>query len=326
MDQVGGVHALTNESETVAKTYEFGPYGSMLAESGSAPNDFVFPATYLKLADVPELRLSPRRVYDADTRRYLQRDQKAPVPTYTYCLSDLGKCVDPSGLEVVKIANDLEVITGTLTDLRAHGKKLLAAQKLQSAAEKYGMGSERYKRVLHEIKVGAGEAGLKDILKLVEAGGKFLELHEKVQMLADVISGDEEAKVKVAEKLGNELVEKLLSMTPLGKVGAKLILGLAKDASALGAWIAQKVGEINTARACVCCLLSQTSSPKRNYETWKTREGYECYTAGKALYVKVAKPKSTQEDGFFGTLYRIMTKPVTKAYVKCPHGVSEVRR
>jgi uncharacterized protein RhaS with RHS repeats len=58
-DPVGGVCQLTAEDETVAKRYDYSPFGRILGETGSAPNDFTFPATYAQVSGVPDLRLSP---------------------------------------------------------------------------------------------------------------------------------------------------------------------------------------------------------------------------------------------------------------------------
>jgi YD repeat-containing protein len=81
-DQVGGVRHLTDPYHNTIKSYAFEPFGRLLAEAGSAPNDFAFPATYIQLSELPTLRLSPTRGYDARTGRFSQRDphQNPAVP------------------------------------------------------------------------------------------------------------------------------------------------------------------------------------------------------------------------------------------------------
>jgi len=83
LDQVGGVRRLTDAYENVIQTLELSPFGRMLEESGSAPNDLTFPATYLELHDLTALRLSPTRPYDATTGRFTGRDRfLGGVPSY----------------------------------------------------------------------------------------------------------------------------------------------------------------------------------------------------------------------------------------------------
>ena len=73
-DQVGGVRNLTNASQGVSDSYEYSPFGRILAETDAAPNDFTFPATYINLPDLPEIALSPTRAHSALAGRFLQRE------------------------------------------------------------------------------------------------------------------------------------------------------------------------------------------------------------------------------------------------------------
>jgi len=74
MDQVGGIHRLTDAWGNIIKTYEFSPFGRGLEESGAAPNDFVFPGTYLLLPDLEGYPLSPTRPYDVGLGTFVSRD------------------------------------------------------------------------------------------------------------------------------------------------------------------------------------------------------------------------------------------------------------
>jgi len=65
---------LTDAWGNIIKTYEFSPYGRVLQESGAAPNDFVFPGTYVFLPDAPSYPLSPARLYSALAGRFGSRD------------------------------------------------------------------------------------------------------------------------------------------------------------------------------------------------------------------------------------------------------------
>ncbi|RLC61592.1 MAG: hypothetical protein DRI48_10585, partial [Chloroflexi bacterium] len=99
-DQVGGVRQLTDAYQNTAQAFEYEPFGRILAETGSAPNDFTFPATYLQLPDLPTLRLSPTRVYDARLGRYTGRDLLHPATNrYTYAFQNSLLRVDPDAFE-----------------------------------------------------------------------------------------------------------------------------------------------------------------------------------------------------------------------------------
>jgi hypothetical protein len=96
-DQVGGIHRLTAADETTAQTLEFSPYGRMLVETGTAPNRFSFPATYVSLSDSPSLLLSPGRVYCSSVGRFAARDTEEPTATYVAFGSNPNRVPDPSG-------------------------------------------------------------------------------------------------------------------------------------------------------------------------------------------------------------------------------------
>jgi len=102
-DQVGGVKELTDDSQSVVQYYEYSPFGRILEDTGSAPNDFTFPATYIKLPDVESLTLSPRRLYDAASSRYASRDRASTAPEYHVFTGNPGRNVDPSGLQMASI-------------------------------------------------------------------------------------------------------------------------------------------------------------------------------------------------------------------------------
>jgi RHS repeat-associated protein len=101
-DQVGGVRHLTDPYHNTIKSYAYEPFGRILAESGNAPNDFTFPATYVVLAQLRTHRLSPSRLYDAASGRFIARDARKHVePTNLYGYGSsrpLSDC-DPTGLE-----------------------------------------------------------------------------------------------------------------------------------------------------------------------------------------------------------------------------------
>jgi len=99
LDQVGGVRDLTDDAQAIVKTYEFSPFGRILEDTGSAPNDFTFPATYIGLTDLPALSLSPLRLYDAATGRYCSRDEITRIPDYVALVCSPLRALDASGAD-----------------------------------------------------------------------------------------------------------------------------------------------------------------------------------------------------------------------------------
>ena len=99
----GGIHRLTDIAQVIAKLFEFSPFGRMLQETGSAPNEFVFPGTYIKLAGHPGLRLSPCRAHDATTGSFVLRDRwrtadgHGPLDT-SIAVENWLSATDPTGL------------------------------------------------------------------------------------------------------------------------------------------------------------------------------------------------------------------------------------
>jgi len=97
MDQVGGIHRLTDAWGNVIKSYEFSPYGRILEESGGAPNELSTPGTYTMPHDLPTHRVSPRRFCDTSTGRFNQRDP-ARSDMNGYLAPFAPGLVDPTGL------------------------------------------------------------------------------------------------------------------------------------------------------------------------------------------------------------------------------------
>jgi RHS repeat-associated protein len=103
---VGGIHQLTDDTEAVAKTYEYNPFGRILGETGSAPNDFTLPATYAQVSGVPDLRLSPTRTYDARLGRFCQRDPEPVGPQESLYVWPTGNpmgTVDTDGADKIPV-------------------------------------------------------------------------------------------------------------------------------------------------------------------------------------------------------------------------------
>jgi len=106
MDQVGGIHRLTDAWGNVIKTYEYSPYGRILEEAGTAPNGFVFPGNCLALADARAFRLGCLRLYGSEPSRWASRDPVAPASRYAFGRMSPLTVADPSSLspEDVRIA------------------------------------------------------------------------------------------------------------------------------------------------------------------------------------------------------------------------------
>jgi RHS repeat-associated protein len=121
-DQVGGVRQLTDAYQNTGKSYEYGPFGRLLVESGTAPNDSGFPGTYLILPDLEDLRLSPTRLYDAKLGRFLQRDlldQDDAASLRGYAMSFPVNRTDPLG--TAPILPHAGSLTGLLAGLPLPG-------------------------------------------------------------------------------------------------------------------------------------------------------------------------------------------------------------
>ena len=97
MDPLGGIHRLTDIAQAIAKLYEFEPFGRMLQETGSAPNEFVFPGTYVRLHDLPGTPVSATRFYDVASGRATTRSGELPSTSYRVLLGNPMRIVDPSG-------------------------------------------------------------------------------------------------------------------------------------------------------------------------------------------------------------------------------------
>jgi RHS repeat-associated protein len=98
LDQVGGVHRLTDTYENVIQTLEFSPYGRMLEETGSAPSELAFPGNHAKLADLATVRVGPSRTYDSGTARWFSRPAERSEHPYLYVAANPAGEVDPSGM------------------------------------------------------------------------------------------------------------------------------------------------------------------------------------------------------------------------------------
>jgi len=95
VDQVGGVHRLTDIAQAVAKLYEFEPFGRMLQETGSAPNEFVFPANTLCLGALPRVCIGFKRTYDARLGRWTSRDVLRLLAYYEFTACNPLSFLDP---------------------------------------------------------------------------------------------------------------------------------------------------------------------------------------------------------------------------------------
>jgi YD repeat-containing protein len=120
----GGIYRLTDAAEAIAQTLEFSPNGRIVLDTGSAPNRFGFPATYLGLPDVSGFSLSPSRCYDGRLGRFGSRDGLPWRLHRTGVLSAYGsaRCapldtVDPSGFRILvypsgQVTNAGSFVTG----------------------------------------------------------------------------------------------------------------------------------------------------------------------------------------------------------------------
>jgi RHS repeat-associated protein len=93
-DALGSVIAISDTSGTITDTYEYDPFGKLLAHSGTAVNDRQFVGGY-GVRDIGENRsIMGVRLYDAELGRFLQRDpigfRSGDINLYRYAES-VGK-------------------------------------------------------------------------------------------------------------------------------------------------------------------------------------------------------------------------------------------
>ena len=105
LDPLGGIHRLTDIAQAIAKLYEFGPFGRMLQETGSAPNEFVFPANTLAVLPLGRLRLGVLRALDCHAARWTTRDIVRLSHRYVFAGSNPQAFADPTSLDPQDILN-----------------------------------------------------------------------------------------------------------------------------------------------------------------------------------------------------------------------------
>lgn len=101
-DESGSVVAMTDAGQNVLNAYAYGPYGELLASSGSLENPFQFVGAHGVMADENGLMYMQARYYDPELRRFITQD---PIGTmgglnvYAYAGGDPVGSIDPSGLQ-----------------------------------------------------------------------------------------------------------------------------------------------------------------------------------------------------------------------------------
>lgn len=105
-DQLGSTRALTNSSGSVAGTWAYDPYGSVIASSGTATTPFGFTGEYTD-AETGFVYLRAR-YYDPSTGQFLSRDPLAAMTghPYSYAGNNPLSFTDPMGLAPWDVVTD----------------------------------------------------------------------------------------------------------------------------------------------------------------------------------------------------------------------------
>lgn len=149
--------------------------------------------------------------------------------------------------------------------------------------------------------------------------GKTLDLVGKLQLLRKALGGDEHAKADVFNTLGEDFVKDALSKTPIGAIGASIVMGIANHSSGIGNWIAITITEARKNMSCRCCFIDFYEH--QNGEVWTTGS-HKCLRYGvrntsEALYVEKIIPPAEGSDKFFATVYKMFIQHEKKHWVKC---------
>ncbi len=326
-DHRGTVARLTDENGNVTAYYEYNAWGQELREEVVVPtgatNRLRYQSNWIELKDSDgTFYLPPQgRLYDSKIGGFLQRDTRGGVAgSYIFVGNNPLRYVDPTG--TTKITSDAVIIGKTIAELRKQAKRYQQASHLRKLAESpEGIGGEAYKQALERIK-NKSEVVAAQVHKLVQSGENIAELYELTSKLADVIEGKLSANERATlfGKMSERLIEKTLGRTPLAYVGTKIILGSLNVGTGLGNYIAQGALKAFRVKVCQCCLA--TKEPHDPEEEWTQRmEGGDmahCYQSRRGhTYGGTVVPAASTKDKFFAALYKMMTKNVEIAYIRC---------
>jgi RHS repeat-associated protein len=178
-DQVGGVRHLTDPYHNTIKSYSYEPFGRILAQCGTAPNDFVFPADTAKLPGFDELRLGYFRGYTPCQGRWASRDQLGGWNRWAFANGNPLSRVDPNTLEPQD--NRWGETEADIGELRRRAQELHErAQALRQASQAMQQRLTAYKfRVLFRSFVAQLELLSRPFVKPV------VELHEAMGQRQD---------------------------------------------------------------------------------------------------------------------------------------------
>ena len=101
-DALGSVYQMTDEDETVVRTYDYSAFGTIISETGSISNPFTYTAR--EYEQDSGLYYYRARYYDVNTGRFIQADPSG-MPDgpnrYVYVINSPIGLSDPSGLEIL---------------------------------------------------------------------------------------------------------------------------------------------------------------------------------------------------------------------------------
>ena len=339
-DSLGNIHRIVDQGGNVTGYFEYDAWGRLLRNT-PPPEGTRFAQSapaWLTLRDDADgvLRLTPTRLYHARIGRFLQRDPQEPHAGDYLCMDNNPlEYVDPFGLvksDIKTAAEALEAMEKHLENLKQawqyYVKKKGQAEGLPSLRHYVykWLRTKKYQRMAKKIAWKHAKGMAKSLRQLFGVAKNVMELETVLSTLIDVISGDEEDAAKAFEKLTEMGIQKVLQAAGLPSFAVKLIFEAGNVGSGLGNWIAQKIAVIRHAGGlCKCCHYTrpQGKGQRRFNVEWDPGTefpGERCYFDGRGrLYATIAIPVAKGDDGFFATLYKVLTKDLQWAYKRCQY-------
>ena len=130
-DERGSIMGITDAGQNLVQSYDYDPYGKLIASSGGLVNAFQYVGAHGVLADENGLYHMQARYYDPEARRFVNEDPlslSAGLNLYGYVGGDPVNRIDPAGLNplinpaTIEEAIKIYIESGVGLDLRDLGE------------------------------------------------------------------------------------------------------------------------------------------------------------------------------------------------------------